>query len=560
MNQKRKKILYIEDDPDARALMGDIIRHQGYIYIEAGRGLEGIRLAKQHKPDLILVDLMLPDMQGSEVTTHLKSLPELKNTPIIALTGATQKNVREYVLAAGCDGYISKPINVNEFIFKLEEFLAGKRESVPPEFEKEFLQRYNLELVQRLKRKVTELESLNKNLSRLNTDLIASREELARYNDLLFYLNSLANYLRTLNDPQKLLDVLPKKIVEGLQVERCVLFHHDPGKKIITPCSSYGNFNGKLRQVELPFSKQLLKLIRAEGGLLWIKDSHQLIEDSLQKIGDFFQSSNFILSYLQELGRQDLHYSFEDKEAQEEVGSHIKIDEQFVVYIDKNKNGEKFATYEIRILKSFLQSVAVIYENMQLFDQLKNLYKIKSEEAIRDGLTNVFNYRYFIRELKKEVARTKRYKTPFTLLMLDIDFFKKYNDLHGHVEGDNILKAISRLLKLNTRSTDVVARYGGEEFAIILPGITKEEALPLAEKLRTLIKNYPFPDKIHSLPCELTISIGVASCPEDSDDPIELVKMADSALYRAKQSGRDRVCVFKSEKKQTTASSKPLKK
>ncbi len=547
MNKKSKKILYIEDDPDARALMADIIRYQGYTYIEASRGLEGIRLAKLHKPDLILIDLMLPDMQGSEVTTHLKSLPELHDIPIIALTGASTKNVREYVLTAGCDGYISKPININEFIFKLEEFLAGKREFVPPEYEKEFLQKYNIELVERLKRKVSELETLNKNLSQLNADLIASREELANYNDLLFYLNALANYLRSLNDPQKLLKILPERIVEGFHLDRCVIFRHDIHKGVIKPFSFFGSFKNTPQNAVLPFSDQLLQLVREEGGLLWIKDHHQLVEESLQSIGSFFETSSFVISYLQELGRHNIQYLQKEKE-DDDFEPGMDIDERYVIYLDKQATQKSFATYEIRIFKSFFQTVAIIYENMQLFDRLKYLYKIKSEEAIRDGLTNLYNYRFFIRELKKEVARTKRYKTPFSLLMIDIDYFKEYNDLHGHVEGDNVLRAISRLLELNTRQTDVVARYGGEEFAIILPGITKKKALPLAEKLRSLVKVYPFPDKVHRVPCRLTISIGIAGCPEDSNDHVELVRMADAALYEAKQSGRDKVCLYQSEK------------
>lgn len=543
MNKKNIKILYIEDDPDARALMADIIRYQGYTYLEASRGLEGIRLAKLHKPDLILIDLMLPDMQGSEVTTHLKSLPELQKIPIIALTGASTNNVREYVLTAGCDGYISKPINVNEFIFKLEEFLSGKREFVPPEYEKEFLQRYNVELVERLKRKVSELETLNKNLSRLNADLIASREELARYNDLLFYLNSLANYLRSLNNPQKLIRVLPERIVEGFHLDRCVIFRHYMHDGIIKPSAFHGEMPDGLEKAQLPFSDQLIQIIREEGGLLWIKNSHQLVEESLQKISEFFNSTSFIVSYLQELGRQKIQH-LQENEEDEEFDASVGLDEHFVIFMDKAPSKGKFATYEIRIFKSFLQTVAIIYENMQLFDRLRYLYKIKSEEAIRDGLTNLYNYRFFIRELKKEVARTKRYHTPFSLLMIDIDYFKEYNDLHGHVEGDNVLRTISRLFELNTRQTDVVARYGGEEFVIILPGITKKDAVPLAEKLRHLVKVYPFPDKVHRVPCRLTISVGIASCPEDSDDHVELVKMADSAMYRAKQTGRDKVCVY----------------
>ncbi len=548
MKKKNIKILYIEDDADARALMGDILRYQGYTYLEANRGLEGIRLAKLHKPDLILIDLMLPDMQGSEVTTHLKSLPELKSIPIIALTAATDENIREYVLAAGCDGYISKPININEFVFKIEEFLAGKRESVPPEFERELLHRYNIQLVERLKRKVSELEQLNKNLSKLNEDLIASREELARYNDLLFYLNSLANELRTLNDPQKMLKILPDRIVQGFSIDRCIVFEYHPEDRSMSYFSAHGQFDFEVESLTFKVEREFLYLLKEESGLLWVKDFQQIKDSTLEKIGEKLGCSSFVLGYLKEFSRKNVNDSFLVDGETEELDQIFKIDERYLIYIDKCYSKAKFATYEIRILRSFLQTVAVIYENMQLFNRLKELYKIKSEEAIRDGLTNVYNYRYFVRELRKEVARTKRYNTPFSLIMLDIDFFKEYNDLHGHLEGDEVLRAISRLLILNTRSTDIVARYGGEEFVIILPGIKKKEALTFAEKLRKLVKDYQFPDKVHQEPCSLTISIGVASCPEDSDDPIDLVRMADQALYRAKQNGRDRVCVAVKEK------------
>ncbi len=120
--KKNPKILYIEDDAETRSLMADIIRYRGYQYFDAERGMEGIQLAKKINPDLIIIDLRLPDMDGYEVTTLIKSIDELKEKPIIALTAESRKNVRELTLAAGCDGFIYKPINVNEFLFKIEEY------------------------------------------------------------------------------------------------------------------------------------------------------------------------------------------------------------------------------------------------------------------------------------------------------------------------------------------------------------------------------------------------------------------------------------------------------
>ncbi|MBN2426329.1 MAG: response regulator, partial [Calditrichaceae bacterium] len=130
MNIKRKTILYIEDDPEARIMMAEILLSKGYRYLEADRGLAGIQQAEEHLPDLILMDLRLPDIQGYEVTTHLKNNPKLADIPIIALTGDTQQNAKEMTITAGCDGYITKPINVEEFLQKIDEYLAGKRDTI----------------------------------------------------------------------------------------------------------------------------------------------------------------------------------------------------------------------------------------------------------------------------------------------------------------------------------------------------------------------------------------------------------------------------------------------
>ena len=541
----RKKILYIEDDPQARVLMADIFRYKGYIYIEASRGLEGIQLASEHLPDLILVDLQLPDIQGYEVTTHLKSLEKLQETPIIALTAETQKDVKELVLTAGCDGYISKPINITEFLFKIEEYLAGRKDLVHPDSQKDFLQKYNIQLVSRLKKKIIELEDANSNLKKLNKELYDSREHLSQYNDRLFYLNNLANYLRNQRDPVKIADVLPLKIVEGFQVERCILFDFNSESHTLHLFSSAGLPASELDDVDLSFSPEFMSQLKEEGGIIWIKTPADIIDDSLQKFSNVLNSGSFILGNL-----YDLHTQSEDRieigdaieKSQLELDS--RLSRKVVFFIDKGKSKNKFATYEIRILKSFLQTVSVIYENMVLYTRLRKMYEIKSQEATRDGLTRLYNYRYFIQELERECNRANRFKTAYSLLMIDIDFFKKYNDSHGHLEGDRILQQMSQLFMDNTRATDTVARYGGEEFVVILPGLEKKDAKYLGEKLRKLVEDYDFKNEDSQEVSKLSISIGVANYPIDNKDPKKLLQLADKALYRAKNEGRNKVCIF----------------
>ena len=543
MSKTSPVILYIEDDPEARYLMADIMRYKGYVYIEASRALDGIKLAQKHKPDLILIDLILPDMQGYEVTTHLKGISALRHTPIIALTAETQSNVKEMVLTAGCDGYIAKPINVSEFLFKIEEYLAGKREFLQPEDEKVFLQKYNLQLVSRLKKKISELEELNANLNTLNNDLFKSQENLSTYNDRLFYLNSLANYLRSLNNPQTLIDILPGKIVENFGISRCIVFEISTDRKKLHPVSSKGLSISELSKLKLSLSAEFLQELNNQSGIIWIKDFTEILDKSLHKFSSQLKASSFLLANLASMGRQKDSTSMVKK-----ISGNMKDEKsiprsrRYIIFLDKYGTNESLVTYEVRILKSFLHTVAIIYENMMLYARMVDLYKIKAQEAIHDGLTKVYNYRYFIQELEREANRTKRFHTPFTLLMIDVDHFKDYNDKHGHQAGDVVLREVARLLELNTRATDTVARYGGEEFVVILPGLKKKEGVLIGQKLREMIASHPFTDPEHRPCCEIKISIGVASCPEDSIDPKIVLNMADKALYRAKERGRNQVC------------------
>ena len=160
--------------------------------------------------------------------------------------------------------------------------------------------------------------------------------------------------------------------------------------------------------------------------------------------------------------------------------------------------------------------------------------------ALRDGLTKLFNKRYLMDRLDSELKFAQRHETAVSLLLLDIDHFKKVNDTHGHLAGDAVLVNLAQVLGRAVRNEDVVARFGGEEFAIILRAIPLEPALHLAERLRRLVEQSATPFGGREL--RATVSIGVAGYPTTQVDRIEpLIEAADKALYRAKDAGRNRV-------------------
>jgi diguanylate cyclase (GGDEF)-like protein len=166
--------------------------------------------------------------------------------------------------------------------------------------------------------------------------------------------------------------------------------------------------------------------------------------------------------------------------------------------------------------------------------------------ATTDGLTGLSNYRTFSERLAQEVDRANRYHRPLSLIMLDIDHFKLFNDTYGHPKGDHALVGIARALRELSRASDIVARYGGEEFALILPETDREKAIALGDRLRAHIEACQLSDEDSTSAPALTVSVGIAShTPPHSKE--DLLEAADMALYRAKRAGRNRIAIGECE-------------
>ncbi|GAA0761345.1 diguanylate cyclase [Clostridium sartagoforme] len=164
----------------------------------------------------------------------------------------------------------------------------------------------------------------------------------------------------------------------------------------------------------------------------------------------------------------------------------------------------------------------------------------------KDGLTGVFNHRYFHDSLKEKIILSEKNGEPISMIFVDIDYFKHYNDLYGHQRGDEVLRTIGNILKKNIRSTDIAARYGGEEFALILPNTTEEQALLIADRIRSVIEKTKFYGEENQPSGVLTASMGVSVFPVKAKSDIELIKSADDALYRAKFFNKNRVETYTS--------------
>ena len=170
------------------------------------------------------------------------------------------------------------------------------------------------------------------------------------------------------------------------------------------------------------------------------------------------------------------------------------------------------------------------------------LYQDVQELAITDSLTGVFNRRYYLERFKEELERSKKFNYKFCCLMVDIDYFKDYNDRYGHILGDAILRELAKTIQENTRQIDLIGRYGGEEFSIILSETDKDAATLAAGSIRQAVEYKPI--RAYDEELKIRVSIGISTFPDDGQDIETLIDRADSALYQAKQAGRNKVCVY----------------
>ncbi len=185
-------------------------------------------------------------------------------------------------------------------------------------------------------------------------------------------------------------------------------------------------------------------------------------------------------------------------------------------------------------------------------EQLRKLNQRLEGLTLQDGLTGLYNHRAFQQRLREEVARAGRAKQPISLIFIDIDHFKNYNDTNGHPAGDEVLKTVAGILTGDSRrhtdkdwgvrASDIVARYGGEEFAIILPETPLEGGKIKAERIRKMVAEHNFPHMEFQPDKKVTISVGVASFPDDASKSQALIDEADQAMYHAKKTGRNQVC------------------
>jgi diguanylate cyclase (GGDEF)-like protein len=202
-----------------------------------------------------------------------------------------------------------------------------------------------------------------------------------------------------------------------------------------------------------------------------------------------------------------------------------------ILALGKKESGSPYSHEDMQLIVKIASQGGIIIENAQLYRQAKT-------RANTDELTGLYNHRSFHERIEQEIARGSRFGGAFSLIMLDIDLFKAYNDIYGHLAGDQVLRKVGRYIESSIRSIDLAFRYGGEEFVVILPEARLDDAYKVAERIRKTIES-----KSSSRAMPITASLGVGNWPNDGVMKEEVIGLTDAALYRAKQTGRNNTCL-----------------
>ncbi|MBU2700367.1 diguanylate cyclase (GGDEF)-like protein [Sporomusaceae bacterium BoRhaA] len=237
-------------------------------------------------------------------------------------------------------------------------------------------------------------------------------------------------------------------------------------------------------------------------------------------------------------GKEDSQYIHSGGDCVSELAIPLVIKDKLLGVLEiETTDKREFYDMDIDMFRSIANQIAMTIDHANYVSKVQ-------VQAITDGMTGLYNYRYFRTYLLQEFKRAKRYERPLAFLMMDIDWFKMYNDHYGHQKGDVVLRKIANLIHSAVRDVDIVVRYGGEEFAVILPETSIYDATVIAERIRKSVAEFPF-ENYETQPLGfLSVSIGIAGFPRDAMNDVEIIQHADSALYAAKDANRNCIRVF----------------
>lgn len=446
------RVLVVDDMPANVRLMRARLEAEYYEVLVAHNGTGALELAAQAQPDIVLLDVMMPELDGYEVARQLKARPETRHIPVILVTALDGREDRLSGLEAGADDFLTKPVDEVMLLARLRALV-------------------------RLKQMFDELRQ---------HEVSGRRAGAFDPAQLQRQIEAVGNVL-IIDDNERQGMRLLRQLGE---THRCA-YESDPARALKIAA-------GRVDLLVLNLSAKSFDPLRFVAQLRSGEATRQT-----PVLGVYDPAARDVLLKALELGVNDAVPRPVDME---EVAARSRTQ------IRRKRYGDFLRTSLDRSL----------------------------ELAVTDPLTGLNNRRYMEMQFTNLLPRHASAEEPLSLLMLDIDYFKRINDRFGHDAGDEVLKEFARRLALSVRAVDIPCRIGGEEFIVLMPGAAAEDARHIAERVRVQVASTPFALSKGQV-LDVTVSVGVSTFAGAGDSAEKLMKRADEAVYEAKQAGRNRV-------------------
>ena len=477
---EEQRILLVDDSKTNLSVLRKILSQKPYHLQTAMTGELALHAVEISPPDLILLDVLLPDMDGYEICRRLKERDETSKIPIMFISALTETLDKMEAFKAGGVDYITKPFQPEEVLVRVQAHLA-------------------------LQQMQKELQGQNVELSRKIVQHRETEEQFRRQNYELFVLNRMSHNLQKCSKEEESYPILTGACQQLFPTASGTLFIRSKEPKNFHKAACWGTSRDTVERVLLDNLRECCtqdvdQAQEIRGSYLKVVPEEFLVYAPICHRGERF--AVLALDFCQE--RSQLSH--------EEWESRI---------LDKEILFENLSEY-----------YALSLSNLRLRITLQS-------EAIHDPLTGLYNRRDMELTLQRQLYQAERRGSSLAIVLLDIDYFKKLNDNYGHDSGDEVLKTLSQHFKQYYRREDVICRYGGEEFLLILPDTPLETAMTRIQEFLKHVEAQTIPYKEHRL--QITLSAGVAIFPAHGILRDELVLAADRALYQAKEAGRNQV-------------------
>jgi two-component system cell cycle response regulator len=484
------RILIADDDTAIVQTMTWVLKEHGYDVVAVHQGERVVELMGERTPDLVILDVMFPDVDGYQILERIKDDDRFRDVPVLMVSSLPPEEAAVRTLGLGAADFVRKPFRVKEMLARIQAQLRMR----------------------------AILRSANDALRHAEAELERVREEAENRRKLVDILHDVTDDLSS----DEIYHLLARRVARALDLTHCSVILARQGERPRVVATAFEQASARNFELDLDRYPEIRAALDS-GRAVLVEDvmSSPLYADVRQRWvrdGTTVTTRSVIA----------LPFALDQTQAG-------------VFFLRRAVNEPPLTAEDVEFADTVVKAAVAAVQRAKVLESTMADNRRLEVMANTDPLTAVLNRRALTERLASELERVKRYDATVSVLLIDIDHFKRVNDNYGHLVGDDVLMDVGALLQSAVRSVDVVARYGGEEFVIALPETGLAGATAFAERIRELVEAHTFAHAGGS-DLRLTASIGVASFPSPGLETVEdLLAKADQALYRAKAEGRNRV-------------------